>query len=175
MSRLFLSAVVVMLLWQAGQPGAQAPNVVTTETTVKATVDRIERSIRVVTLRQEGNVFQSVYVDPKVKEFDDLKVGDAVTVTVIGKPKRTAVSISIPFKPKAPSPAISNTRRSGWSSLEAMAKDGPTPRQPNGPGSSHCPGSVTGTNFEAQPTTSPPSPTTIVSGVITDAMSRAQR
>jgi hypothetical protein len=83
MSRLFLSAVVVMLLWQAGQPGAQAPNVVTTETTVKATVDRIERSIRVVTLRQEGNVFQSVYVDPKVKEFDDLKVGDAVTVRYV--------------------------------------------------------------------------------------------
>jgi Cu/Ag efflux protein CusF len=83
MSRLFLSAVVAMLLWQAGQPGAQAPNVVSTETTVKATVDRIERNMRVVTLRQEGNVFQSVYVDPTVKEFDSLKVGDAVTVRYV--------------------------------------------------------------------------------------------
>ncbi len=77
MSRQFLSAIVVMLLWPADQPPAQAPNVVTTESTVKATVDRIERSIRVVTLRQEGNVFQSVYVDPKVAGFDDLKVGDS--------------------------------------------------------------------------------------------------
>ena len=83
MSRQFLSAFVVVLLSQAGQPRAQAPNVVTTESTVKATVDRIERSIRVVTLRQEGNVFQSVYVDPAVKAFDDLKVGDAVTVRYV--------------------------------------------------------------------------------------------
>jgi Cu/Ag efflux protein CusF len=83
MSRLLWSAIVVMLVWPAAEARAQAPNVVTTETTVRGTVDRIERSIRVVTLRQEGNVFQSVYVDPKVKEFDALKVGDAVTVRYV--------------------------------------------------------------------------------------------
>jgi len=83
MSRLLLSGLVAMLLWPVGEALAQAPNVVTTETTVKATVDRIERGIRVVTLRQEGNVLQSVYVDPKVKAFDALKVGDAVTVRYV--------------------------------------------------------------------------------------------
>jgi hypothetical protein len=80
MFRRCLLAVVVVLLWPVDRPLAQAPNVVTTETTVKGKVDRIERSIRVVTLRQEGNVLQSVYVDPKVAAFDDLKVGDVVTV-----------------------------------------------------------------------------------------------
>jgi len=83
MSRQLPWAVVVMLLWGADLALAQAPNVVTNETTVKATVDRIERSIRVVTLRQEGNVFQSIYVDPKVAGFDDLKVGDIVTVRYV--------------------------------------------------------------------------------------------
>ena len=83
MSRQVPWAVVVMLLWGADLALAQAPNVVTTESTVKAKVDRIERSIRVVTLRGEGNVFQSVYVDPKVPGFDDLKVGDSVTVRLV--------------------------------------------------------------------------------------------
>src|SRR5262245_18612251 len=72
------------------------------------------------------------------------------TMTVIGSPKRTAISISIPFSPNALSPAIRSTRRSGWSSLAAMAKDGPTPRQPNGPGSSHWPGELTGANLEVK-------------------------
>ena len=59
---------------------------------------------------------------------------------VSGSPKRTAVSISIPFRPNAPSPAISSTRLSGWRSFAAIANGGPTPRQPNGPGSSQWPG-----------------------------------
>lgn len=83
MSRLLLSAIVLMLVWPAVHVRAQAPNVVRTETTVKGTVDRIERSIRVVTVRQEGNVVQSIYVDPAIKAFDDLKVGDAVTVRYV--------------------------------------------------------------------------------------------
>ncbi len=33
-----------------------------------------------LTLRSGGNVFQSVYVDPSVKTFDDLKAGDLVTL-----------------------------------------------------------------------------------------------
>ena len=83
MSRPLLSAILLILLWPAVHVRAQAPNVVRTETTVKGTVDRIERSIRVVTVRQEGNVVQSIYVDPAIKAFDDLKVGDAVTVRYV--------------------------------------------------------------------------------------------
>jgi Cu/Ag efflux protein CusF len=86
MSRPLIYATVLMLLGAAGGVRAQAPNVVTTESTVKATVDRIERSSRVVTLRQEGqdgSVMLSVYVDPKVAGFDALKVGDSVTVRYV--------------------------------------------------------------------------------------------
>lgn len=83
MSRLFASTVVLCLLWSGGPAQAQAPNVVTRESTVTATVDRIERSSRVVTFRSEGNVLQSVYVDPSVAAFDDLKTGDVVTVRYV--------------------------------------------------------------------------------------------
>jgi Cu/Ag efflux protein CusF len=48
--------------------------------TVRATVDRIQKSERVVTFRAEGNIFQNVYFDPSVTGFEDLKVGDQVTV-----------------------------------------------------------------------------------------------
>ena len=102
MFRKSLSAVVVALLLPASHAWTQAPNVVTTESTVKATVDKIERSIRVVTLRQDGNVFQSVYVDPKVAGFDDLKVGDVVTV-------RYVESVIVQVRPGA---ALSDVRNS---------------------------------------------------------------
>jgi len=75
-----LSALVITLMSLAVQAQAPAPNVAATESTITATVDRIERSSRVVTLRSAENVFQTVYVDPSVKAFDDLKVGDVVTV-----------------------------------------------------------------------------------------------
>jgi hypothetical protein len=80
MSRTLCVALVLAVLSHAAAIRAQAPNVVTRESTTKATVDRIEKSIRVVTLRGDGNTLQSVYVDPSVKAFDDLKVGDLVTV-----------------------------------------------------------------------------------------------
>ena len=80
MFRPLLPALVITLMPHAVQAQAPAPKVVTTESTVTATVDRIERSSRVVTLRSPGNVLQDVYVDPSVKAFDDLKVGDVVTV-----------------------------------------------------------------------------------------------
>ena len=54
--------------------------------------------------------------------------------TVIGRPKRTAVSISMPLSPKAPSPAISSTRWDGRSSLAAIANDGPDAEAAEGPG-----------------------------------------
>ena len=88
--------------------------------------------------------------------------------TVIGSLKRTAVSISMPLSPKAPSPAIRSTRCSGRSSLAAMANDGPDAR-----GSRRGRDRATGragdrrTIFDAQPTTSPPSPTTMVSASTT--------
>ncbi|MGE5361184.1 MAG: hypothetical protein ACM3NQ_19375 [Bacteroidales bacterium] len=83
MSKLVASSIVLLALCAGSLALAQQPNVVTRESTVTATVDRIERSSRVVTFRGEGNVFHSVYVDPAVKEFDGLKVGDIVTVRYV--------------------------------------------------------------------------------------------
>ncbi len=83
MFKLLLSVVVTALLAPAAPGPVQAPNVVTRESTVTATVDRIERSTRVVTFRGEGNTLQDVYVDPVVAAFDDLQVGDVVTVRYV--------------------------------------------------------------------------------------------
>lgn len=62
---------------------AQKDNVVTREQTVVATVDRIEKGPRLVTLRTSDNTYQTVYVEPSLKIFDDLKVGDTVTVRYV--------------------------------------------------------------------------------------------
>lgn len=83
MDRVFRAALILGFVSLTIAARAQAPNVVTRESTTTAKVEKIEKSIRVVTLRSEGNVFQSVYVDPSVKGFDDLKVGDKVTVRYV--------------------------------------------------------------------------------------------
>jgi hypothetical protein len=87
-----LSMLVIALMSHGVQ--AQAPNVVTRESTATATVDRIERSSRVVTLRSAGNILQTVYVDPSVKIFDELKAGDVVTI-------RYAESVVVQVRPGA--------------------------------------------------------------------------
>jgi len=94
MFRSTLSALMLTLMSHAVQAQATAPNVVTTELTTTATVERIERSSRALTLRSGGNVFQTVYVDPSVKTFDDLKQGDIVTL-------RYAESIVVQVRPGA--------------------------------------------------------------------------
>ena len=111
MFRSMLSALVITLMAHAVQAQAPAPNVVTTESTITATVDRIERSSRVVTLRSAENVFRTVYVDPSVKAFDDLKTGDVVKV-------RYAESVVVQVRPGA---ALSDTRDS---TAEAQKKAG---------------------------------------------------
>lgn len=80
MLRMLFAALVVALLSQSAVVFTQAPNVVARESTTTATVDKIEKSTRVVTLRGEGNTILDVYVDPSIKAFDALKRGDVVTV-----------------------------------------------------------------------------------------------
>jgi hypothetical protein len=58
---------------------AQKPNAVSRESTVTATVDRIDRSTRLVTFRTDQNALHTVYVGPEVTSFTDLQVGDQVT------------------------------------------------------------------------------------------------
>jgi hypothetical protein len=75
------SALLILSLFTAGAiEQRQQPNAVTRESTTTAKVDRIERSSRVVTLRTADNVYTSVYVEPTIKAYDTLKVGDVITV-----------------------------------------------------------------------------------------------
>jgi len=61
--------------------GAQTTNRVSaTESTVTATVDRIDKFSRTLTLRRDNSITQMVTVDPSEKLFDQLKTGDKVTV-----------------------------------------------------------------------------------------------
>ena len=97
----------LLLLWLVSSgvfAQAQPPNAVTRESTTTAKVDRIERSSRVVTLRGDGNVLHTVYVDPTITAFDTLKVGDVVTV-------RYTESVIVQVRPNAkPTPAQDTTQ-----------------------------------------------------------------
>jgi hypothetical protein len=101
MSTVLLSLVILALGPVTPEP-PQAPNVVTRESTVTATVDRIERSSRVVTLRSDDNVVRSVYVDPKVAVFDELRVGDVVVI-------RFVESVIVQVQPNAQPSAVRDT------------------------------------------------------------------
>ena len=84
MPRLRLSAWIVVFMTAGVMSGrAQAPNVVTSESTMTATVDRIERPSRLVTLRADGNVMHTVAVDPSIRVFDELHPGDVVKVRYV--------------------------------------------------------------------------------------------
>lgn len=83
MFRALCAALMVVALSQAEFIRAQAPNVATRESTMKATIDRIEKSARLVTLHDEVNGIQTIYVDPAIKVFDRLSVGDRVTVRYV--------------------------------------------------------------------------------------------
>jgi Cu/Ag efflux protein CusF len=119
MARLLVSAVFIALLAQTILTAAQAPKVATRESTVTATVDRIDRPSRVVTFRREGNTLQRVYVDPTVKEFDQLQVGDVVTV-------RYVESVIVQVRPNAKLSAERDTteeaRKSGADQVITQAK-----------------------------------------------------
>jgi hypothetical protein len=119
MSRLLLSAAVVVLVGHAVSAAVQTPNVVTREATVTATVDRVDRSSRLVTFRAEGNALQSVYVDPNVAEFDNLKSGDVVTV-------RYVESVIVQVSPNAKGDGVRDTteeaRKAGGDQVIAQTK-----------------------------------------------------
>ena len=104
MSRLLLSAAVVVLVGHAVSAAVQAPNVVTRESTVTATVDRVDRSSRLVLFRADGSGPQSVYVDRTVAAFDDLKPGDVVVV-------RYLESVIVQVRPNAKPQRVRDTTK----------------------------------------------------------------
>jgi hypothetical protein len=105
------TAVLIVCVFSLGRAEqAPPPNTSLRESTVTATVERIERSSRVVTLRSDNNTFQTVYVEKGVTQFDDLKVGDVVTV-------RYTESVIVEVRPTAklvpPQDTTQEARRRG--------------------------------------------------------------
>jgi hypothetical protein len=65
----------------AADPAAQKPIVVSDKVTVKATVEAIDHTNRIVSLKgPQGNIVE-LSVDESVKRFDNLKIGDTVTAS----------------------------------------------------------------------------------------------
>ncbi len=65
----------------AADSTAKKPIVVSDKVTVKATVEAIDHTNRVVALKgPEGNIVE-LFVDESVKRFDNLKIGDIVTAS----------------------------------------------------------------------------------------------
>jgi hypothetical protein len=105
---------VLMLACLLSMGPVQAPNAITRETTTVATVDRIERSSRVLIAHSRGDadakVMHTFYVDPAVKAFEDLKVGDVVTVRFT---KSVVVQVRPDAKPTELQDTTEATRKAG--------------------------------------------------------------
>ncbi len=86
MTSLLKTALYILLsAWFLTAPvRAQEPRTSVREVaTLAGIVDRVERTSRALTLRTANGVKEAVYVAPDVKVFDELKVGDQVTVRVV--------------------------------------------------------------------------------------------
>src|SRR5690349_12410091 len=59
---------------------AAGQNVASQQSTTTATVDRIDRFSRTLTLRRDNSITQMISVDPSETLFDDLRTGDQITV-----------------------------------------------------------------------------------------------
>lgn len=119
MSRLLPSVVVTVLLVQVIPAPAQTPNVVTRESTFTATVHRVERSSRVVTFKGESGTLQDVYVDPTVAVFNDLQVGDLVTVRLMDS---VIVQVRPHAKPSGLRDTTEEAKKAGGDQVLAQSK-----------------------------------------------------
>jgi Cu/Ag efflux protein CusF len=80
---------------------AQAPVTKTESLEVTTTIEAIDHSTRLVTLKEKGGVSETIYVPPEVKRFPELKVGDTITfryyesrVYQVRKPGQAAPAVS---------------------------------------------------------------------------------
>jgi Cu/Ag efflux protein CusF len=80
---------------EAAKPG-QKPSAIAVKTeTVTATVQTIDYNTRMVTLLAPNGNTRTLKVGPEAKRFNEVKVGDQVTITATAS---TAISVSAPQK-----------------------------------------------------------------------------
>jgi Cu/Ag efflux protein CusF len=96
-----LTLLVVLLM---GAPGATQEPVASTRDVLRliARVDRVDRLGRTLTLRAENGLIHTVYVDPKLTLFDELKSGDTVRVRIME-------SVVVAVRPNAKPSAVADT------------------------------------------------------------------
>ena len=107
-------AVLAVLLIGPAMVLAQQPVSRTEEVSAAFTIEAIDHSTRVVTLRNKAGLLEEVYCGPEVQRFDALKVGDTVTfryyetvVTALSKPGAAASpSTTVTRTPGAPGGTI---------------------------------------------------------------------
>jgi hypothetical protein len=70
----------VLALLAAAPLAAQAPPVTKTEAVeITTTIEAIDHTARLVTLKDEQGASETIYAPPELKRFNELKVGDKVT------------------------------------------------------------------------------------------------
>jgi hypothetical protein len=74
-------ALVALISLTAAIAQDRTPVSVTEAVTVKATIEAIDKTNRIVTLKGPRGVLVDVKADESVKRFDELKVGDVVSAT----------------------------------------------------------------------------------------------
>jgi hypothetical protein len=97
-----LTILLFMLLMAAATP-SQEP-VATTRDVLRLTarVDRVDRLARTLTLRADNGLIHTVYVDPKLSLFDELKSGDTVRVHIME-------SVVVSVRPDAKAGPVTDT------------------------------------------------------------------
>jgi Cu/Ag efflux protein CusF len=112
------SLAIVISTLMYSQLIAQTPNPQATAdplskpVTRTATIEAIDRSARLITLKGEDGNLAIVHADEKMKRFDELKVGDKVTATYY---ESVAVNVRKPGDPAPPASGAGVTPGKGAS------------------------------------------------------------
>ena len=99
-------AVLAVLLIGPAIVLAQQPVSRTEEVSAAFTIEAIDHSTRVVTLRNKAGLLEEVYCGPEVQRFDALKVGDTVTFRYY---ETVVTALSQPGPPAPPSTTVTRT------------------------------------------------------------------
>lgn len=118
-TRQFSLVTAATVLAAATGLAAQMPQPVTEKVTVTATIEAIDKSARLVTLKGEKGRVVTVQVGEQMKRFDELKVGDKVSATYM---ESVAVNVRQPGQP-APTSGSAVTKSQGAPGATAAVQD----------------------------------------------------
>jgi hypothetical protein len=120
MTRVRISALsVASIVFVAATALGQMPKPITESVTITATIEAIDRTNRLVTLKGEKGNRVTVHVGEQVKRFDELTVGDQVTARYM---ESVAVVVRQPGQP-APTSGSAVTASTGGPGGTAAVQD----------------------------------------------------